>query len=103
MYNKSFEMFRFRGWRSQARIPKRVLDLMTKEEIESFNKVIDRFDDILADIRKPLTKGYICNECREKYYLKSNRKIEITNYSTNCYHCNKFNSSDLYYEIGDKK
>lgn len=99
----NFALFRFRGWASQRHIPKKVSDLMSSEDSNRFNEVMDRFDSILCDIKKPLIKGNICNECREKYYLENKRKIEITNESSVCNHCSKWNKSDIYYKIGDKK
>ena len=45
--SNNFALFRFRGWASQRHIPKKVSDLMSSEDSNRFNEVMDRFDSIL--------------------------------------------------------
>ena len=105
MKNNNFDIFRFRGWLSLKNhiIPKKVKDKMTFVEIDDFNYLMNRLEEILSEIKKPIKKGFICQDCLSKYY-KDIEKVECNNIKS-CDHCKKwfgFKDNIKFYKVGNK-
>jgi formylmethanofuran dehydrogenase subunit E len=97
----NFDIFRFRGWLSNSIIPSKVKAKMTPNEIYQFDFMINRLNEILAEIKRPIKNGVVCDDCLNMFYT-DRHDYKQTDETRVCSHCKKWNKSKKYFKLGVK-